>query len=121
MIFSKTFNQSFEDLKKSMGSYVYDDLFDENGENIIENVMKKQKERLNGKKKSNILVILDDFINDDVFNKKRSILTKLLSMGRHFDISIIIISQSWNLIPSSLRRMSGYDIIYKILNDDEKK
>jgi len=66
------------------------------------------------------MYLLDDWITDNSFDKKGNIYDKLFSMGRHCLISTIITSQQYTLIPSNLRRMSWYDIIYKISNQTEK-
>jgi len=47
------------------------------------------------------LILLDDFIVENSFDKKRSISDTLFSAGRHFCVSCIITSQQYTLIPSS--------------------
>ncbi len=65
-----------------------------------------------------ILLIFDDFITNSELNKRRGIFTKLFSSARHYNISIIISSQSYNLIPKPIRKLTFYNIFFKLPNSE---
>jgi len=121
IIFTKSHNGSLFSLKDLMGAKIFNSLYNENG-SIIEQIIEFQKLRKqNGEKIKNICIFFDDWINDQSFNKKRNIYDKLYSMARHSNVSVITTSQQYTLLPSNIRRLSWYDIIFKISNQAEKK
>ena len=92
-----------------MGATILNNIYDENDENLIEKLLDYQKSKKeNGNPLKNNLILMDDFITDNSFNKRRSIFDKLYSMSRHFNISVITTSQSYTLMPSSIRRLVFY-------------
>jgi len=121
-IFTNSYSETLFDLTKTRGAYVFTDIEDENGENRIEKLLEFQKEM---KKKhgkcENILLVFDDFISNADLNKRRGSILKLFTFARHFNISIILTSQQYTLIPASIRRLALYNIFYKINNKTELK
>ena len=90
--------------------------------NMIDALMKIQKSiKDQGKKSPQILLIFDDFITSSDLNSRRGNISSLFTMARHFNISVVLTSQSYNLIPATIRRMTLYSIIYPIYNCVEKK
>ena len=106
-----TIHKMIEDRK----GHLYYDFYDRYGNNVIEELLqfqKKQKEE-DPDNLENILLIFDDVISSKEFENRRSIFTKLFSMGRHFQITIFLSSQVYNMIPKSIRKMAYYNIIFK--------
>lgn len=92
------------------------------GKNIIQEVLDYQMTlKEEGKKLKPILILLDDFVDDAVMNKRRSVLTKLYTMGRHANITTFTVSQSFRMLPSALRKLSHYYMIYGTGNTKERK
>jgi hypothetical protein len=121
IIFTKSRNGSLYSLEEKIGAKIFNSLYNENG-NIIEEVLEFQRTRKEENEKlKNILILFDDWITDESFNRKRNVYDKLYSMARHFNISVITTSQQYTLLPSSIRRLSWYDIIFKISNQSERK
>lgn len=123
-IFTDSADETFEILKRDIGGVILNSLYDEDGKDIITRIFKYQKEhleKLGRKKLEHVLLVFDDFITDNVFNKKRSVFTKLFSQGRHYNISIALTTQQYTLIPSDLRRMSWYDVYFAVSNSSELK
>ena len=89
---------------------------------LLEDIYNKQKEVVEeeGKKKSNAkLVILDDVISDVYSRNKPSILSTMFMMCRHVNISIILTSQQYKLIPKPIRVNCSSLICFRIHNNEE--
>ena len=122
VVFTASRNGSLYSLIKNHGAKIYNSLTDSEDGDVLGKLMTFQKGlKENGDKPKNVLVIFDDWISDSSFNKKRNIYDKLFSMGRHYNLSIICTSQQFTLLPSTLRRLAWYNIIFKISNNVEKK
>jgi regulator of sigma D len=122
IIFTLSRNGSLYSLEKSMGAKIFNSIYDEEGIDRIQSVLDFQKKRKeNNEPLKNICIIFDDYISDSIFSKRRSILDKLYAMARHFRISVITTSQQYTLLPSTIRRLSWYDCVFKISNNAEKK
>lgn len=112
--------------KEYLKAKFFNSIFDKYGDNIIKKLIKHQEiikdnDKVNGTKNlQDILLIFDDFITDSEFERRRGIFQELFSGARHARISIILTSQSYTLIPSTLRRMSWYNIFFKISNRKER-
>jgi len=121
-IFTNSIDESFKSLETSIGAQIFNSLLNENGNNIIEIILKHQHKMLNQysrKKLKHIVLLFDDFILDRDIQKRVSIFTKLFSQARHYNISVIITSQQFTLIPANLRRMVMYSISFGISNSKE--
>jgi ABC-type dipeptide/oligopeptide/nickel transport system ATPase subunit len=117
VIFTKSMNGSLYNIAKKLNGMIHNDIGD-----IIDTIMEYQKQcKENGDKLKNVLLIFDDFISDKSLNSKRNIYDKLFSMARHYNISVIITTQQYTLLPSNIRRLAWYNIIYKISNTSERK
>ena len=122
MIITLSRDNSLYDLEKSYGAILFNNIENEKNENLIMKLINYQKEqKKSGNKLKQYLLLFDDFILSDSFNKKRGIYDLLYSQARHYSISVITTSQQVTLLPSSIRRMSWYDICFKISNTSEKK
>jgi len=121
-IFTNSYSETLFDLANTRGAYIYTDIENETGENRIEKILEFQNEmKQKHGKCEQILLVFDDFISNAEFNKRRGIFTKLFSMARHFNVSIILTSQQFTLIPATIRRLALYNIFYKINNKQELK
>ena len=79
-MFTSSYSNTLQKLIEDVGGRIYNTLEDEQGENRIEKVLKFQRERKeSGLKLKPVLVLCDDFIDNSVFNKGRSVLTKCYS------------------------------------------
>jgi GTP-binding protein EngB required for normal cell division len=83
---------------------------------IIEQIMDYSKKQENG-----VMLIIDDMISDaECFNKKQSnLLTTLFYMGRHYGISLIITSQKFHGIPSSMLSNASHMILFRLKTQRE--
>jgi hypothetical protein len=122
IVISKTRDQSLLSLEKKYGAIILHNLFNEAGENVIQNLIDHQQElKGNGEKLKPYICILEDWITDKTLNQKRNIYDTLFSQGRHSNITTIITSQQYTAIPAGIRRMAWVDIVFKISNQAEKK
>lgn len=102
-------------------------IYDKQGDNIIRKLVKHQetiKDQDKVNKTNNledVLLIFDDFITSSEFDKRRGVFQELFAGARHSRISIIITSQSYTLVPSTLRRMAWYNMIFRISNKKERE
>jgi len=116
-VFTQSYSNTLFSIK---GINIFHDTHTVSGLDIIQTLMDAQKQtKEQGKKPKQILIILDDFINHPSLQKRVGFLTKLFSMGRNFNISVILSSQSWMLIPSTTRRMALYSMVWKLTNKKE--
>jgi hypothetical protein len=116
VIFTKSMNGSLYEIAKKLNGVIHNEIGD-----VIDTIMDFQKtSEESGEKLKNVLLIFDDFISDKSLNSKRNIYDKLFSMARHYNISVIITTQQYTLLPSNIRRLSWYNIIYKISNTAER-
>src|SRR5690349_17918781 len=113
VIFSETINDTLEKACEKLGGVLYDSLFDEFGNNRIEQIMTFQKEQRKKKIKLRpVYIILDDFIDNQVFNSRRSCVASLFKRGRHCNISVILTSQYFKDIPRNIRQLAHYRFIF---------
>lgn len=80
----------------------------------IRNIMRLQKQRKEENKPNRCLLILDDIIGS--INKNNKTLHKLITLHRHYNISIIISSQYMKGVDPVLRDCFNYLIIFKPSN-----
>lgn len=82
---------------ESRDANVLNSLYDKDDENILEQILKYQKEtKRTNRDLENLLIIFDDFVTNQELNKGRSGITKLYTSARHFQISVIFCSQSYS-------------------------
>jgi hypothetical protein len=83
-------------------------------EDVIKKLMDKQG-KIPKKKRDEILLVLDDVLSDKEAEKSRFV-KKLYTLGRHYNISIILISQTSNVaLTPAIKQNSDY-LIYSRLN-----
>lgn len=128
---AETPDESFDFFVKNIGAEIYTE-FTKDGKCIITQILNYQGEALKklqekygkdkGRKKlPHVLIVLDDAINNEIFDKRRGLITRLYTTARHYNISIITTSQQLTMLPSSVRRLTCCSIIFPIYNEAEKK
>lgn len=98
-------------------------LYEEFDHKLVENIIKKRKEKIkNNEKVGNLLIILDDFIDNPSLSmggRGDPILTQLFSYGRHLFISVWILSQKLTKVSPTLRVNSEYIFLFSLPNRKE--
>jgi hypothetical protein len=87
----------------------------ENLDTILNEIVKEQKETPEDDRE-NVLIILDDCID---YLKKSKVLANLATKNRHYKISLVITTQSFRSVASTLRKNATCHLIYKIYNKKE--
>jgi hypothetical protein len=83
-------------------------------EQVIKKLMDKQAMKKKGQRE-NVLLVLDDVLSDKEAEKSRFV-KKLYTLGRHYDISIVLISQTSNVaLTPAIKQNSDY-LLYSRLN-----
>lgn len=117
-LFSPT---SFSD-KSYKGLLKDKNIFEDYDEEIIKEIMEESKSLIKedkGKKKTPILLILDDAITDI---QRNGILNVLFTKGRHFNISLILSTQQAHLCTPCMRLNCSHKVLFpQKLNDMELK
>lgn len=89
---------------------------------LLEDIYEKQKKlvEVQGKTLQNTkLIILDDVISDIYSRNKPSVLSTMFMMCRHVNISIILTSQQYKLLPKPIRVNCSSLICFRIHNNEE--
>ena len=80
------------------------------GPEAMEKLIKMQKE---AKKRPSILLVLDDILASDLSSKDSHLLTKMVSIMRHLNITPVVISQTVTRIPMILRNSADFFVAYR--------
>lgn len=121
--FLRMFNKSFHEIYLISGTAEankeYDNLFEGVDDKMkvmetvandqIMSIMESRKEK--GPKSDPTLIIFDDFIGEE-FSLKSNAFEKLVSKGRHFNISIILATQQFKKVPPLTRTNAEYVVCY---------
>jgi hypothetical protein len=93
-------------------------LYDEYSEGVMNNIMHYSKTT-----KTGVLIVLDDIITSDaaINNKHSNFLKRLFFQGRHYRVSIILVSQKLKSVPASLRLNATHLICFDLRNRKEEK
>lgn len=133
LLFTDSDCDTIMNLRRTRKVKIFDNLYDAQGENIVQkllNFQKERKEQIRYLKEKGMriehplehyLVIFDDFITSKDLNARRGIFTKLFSQARHYQISIILTSQEYMLLPAPVRKLSQYNIFYKVFKENERQ
>lgn len=102
------------------------DSFDEYDEEKIREVWDEQKERVlsEGREKHRELWIFDDMVSNlkkGSGGTKSNVIMDLYMRGRHTNISIIVTSQSYKMMPTTTRKNARWLILFQITNLEELK
>lgn len=79
---------------------------------VIESIQKKNIEKKGIERAPKILIILDDIISYKKFTGSKQLL-KMFVMGRHYGISLCLLSQAWHRVPKSIRLNMSSCIFFK--------
>jgi hypothetical protein len=92
-------------------------LYDTYTDALVTNLMHYSKRSKNG-----ILLILDDMITSDVAvnNKNDNLLKTLFFQGRHYKMSLVLVSQKLKAIPLCLRINASHLICFNLNNRREE-
>ena len=98
----------------------FTEVFEEFSIELLENLLIKFQEN---EEKSKILLILDDCISENEFKSNQSDhpLNRLAVNGRHWGVSLIVLSQKYNAISSYIRAQLDYVILFETSNHYELK
>lgn len=122
MVFTKTRNGTLFSLEKSLNAKIFHNVINDDGENIIQVVLDFQKaQKEAGEELKPVCIILDDWVTDSSLRKKGSVYELLFSAGRHYNVTTLITTQQYTMLPSVIRRLSWNDIVYGMSNKAEKK
>ena len=93
-------------------------LHDHYDESLIKNIMHYSQKTTDG-----VLLILDDMITAETAfnNKKCNLLKTLFFNGRHYKVSLILVSQKLKEIPPSMRVNASHLICFDLKNKKEEK
>lgn len=83
-----------------------DNVYDEFDNDLIDDILYRQKELKNRNIKNSGLLILDDCLGSANF--QNSLFTKLASAGRHYNLTVWISFQHFYKVPTVLRTNSDY-------------
>lgn len=97
----------------------FTEVFEEFSIELLEDLLVKFQENTENK----ILLILDDCIAENEFKSNQSDhpLNRLAVNGRHWGVSLIILSQKYNAISSYIRAQLDYIILFETSNHYELK
>jgi len=119
-IFSPTFKMGS---MTGMDNIKKENIFDTFDVEVLNSIIREQKDLVEtyGKKKSSpILIILDDVIGE-LDAKKKEFLKKSYFGLRHYNGSIILLSQQYKMIPKSARMNCSDTILFECANEMELK
>ena len=93
-------------------------LYDHYDEELIKNIMHYSQKTSDG-----VLLILDDMITAETAfnNKKCNLLKTLFFQGRHYKVSLILVSQKLKEIPASMRVNASHLICFDLKNAKEER
>ena len=121
LIFTSSPSNTLYRFAKDLKARIFNKLVGDNGKDIIADLLQFQAEQKDLGKMEPVMILLDDFICNKVFNSRRSPIVDLFTKGRHFMISIMVLSQSYNLIPLPIRKLSMVNIFFNPFNAKETK
>jgi len=96
-------------------------VFNEYNENTIQDLINEQIgiiHKYTKKKAPHLLFIFDDVVQD-LNQSRQSVLNKLFFSARHYNISLILLSQQYKMVPRSMRLNSSDTIIFQTGNNSE--
>jgi len=115
-IFSKTLD--LDETWKSMRHVPKTHLYTKWDEDVVRQIMEYSK-----KQKRGCLFVLDDLISDgDAFNRKNSnLLSELFYTGRHWGVSLAILSQRYHAIQPALLANASAVIVFRLKTKREQE
>ena len=114
VVFSPTSINGFYDFLPSR--YVHNDY----DPDVMQKIIAQQEKYKKAGKNVQVLIIMDDILGSDTidFEKRKSNeLSKLWAANRHWDLSIIVVTQSLKKIPKLLRLNVDYALLFRCMRE----
>jgi hypothetical protein len=70
---------------------------------------------------SNTLLILDDFAGHPLIAKETSPLARIFTKTRHYNLTVIVVCQSWRFVNRNLKRLCTDIVIWKGFSEEDFK
>ena len=96
--------------------YVFEDYDPE----VMRGIMALQEEYSRSGKKVHVLCIFDDALSSETIEwekRKQSELSRLWSANRHWNLSVIVVTQSLKRVPLLLRTNVDYCLIFRVMRE----
>jgi chromosomal replication initiation ATPase DnaA len=126
LLHKRLLKEKFDEVILINPSYSYDDKYDiidftEVYEDFNTELIEELNKKFQDNPKEKRLIILDDCISSSEFKSNQSYhpLNTLVSNGRHWGCSLIVLSQKYNAISSTIRAQYDYIITFKTSNHKE--
>ena len=120
IIFTQSSSRTMEECCAQLGGAIYDSIEDPDGVDRIHQVMNYQKsQKRQGFKLRPVLIILDDYADAGVFDRRNSSVASVYYRGRHNNISIITTTQYYKRLPKPIRSLSHYKMLYRPMDTIE--
>jgi len=123
VVFSKslTVDRTWSCLPKSILTHCHEEFSDD----VLKRLWDEQKREIEKKGKTratSLLIVLDDMVSE-IFSRggKPRILDRLFMRGRHHNISLIVTSQKYSLVPLTVRTNCSDCIFFSLNNVNEQK
>lgn len=113
---ARRLDASYQKLKLSEWNYFHPD------EKVLEQIQAIQERHVEEKGKSKspkILLILDDIVSYNEFLRSKSLL-RFAVMSRHWNVSMIMMSQAYHRIPKSIRLQMTCIVYFKGSNKEQE-
>ena len=109
------------EINPKINAFRFNSLIDKEGKNIIEEIIKNQKELIdNDEDAPQILLYIDDFY-DNIMKQKMGIFLDLYSQASHYNISIIQITHNWITMTPDIRRLVKNVFLFKVYDEIQKE
>jgi len=98
-------------------------IFNDYQETVIQDVLDQQDtiaKEYGRRKQPHVLVILDDLMGSKAF-ARGSIIEKLATQGRHYNVSFIVIAQKSNSLPRAVRENVDAGVFFQPMTDSEMR
>jgi len=96
--------------------YVHNDYDPE----VMRGIMERQEAFKRANKNVHVLVIMDDILSSDTIDfekRKQNELSRLWTANRHWNISVIVVTQSLRRVPRTLRDNVTYACIFRVMRE----
>ena len=96
--------------------YVFDDYDPE----VMRGIMTRQEEYKRAGKNVQVLAVFDDVLSSDTIEfekRKQNELSRLWSANRHWNLSVIVVTQSLKRVPRLLRDNVDYCLIFRVMRE----
>jgi hypothetical protein len=70
---------------------------------------------------TNTLLILDDFAGHPLIQKETSPLARIFTKTRHYNLTVIVVCQSWRFVNRNLKRLWTDIVIWKGFSEEDFK